>query len=268
MPSADTVVSLLKSDPEKWLWNARMRVELFPLLRGLRSKLSSDASDMLVDLLASGPPETMFREGLTDAERDDRRDRLIWERLARLLVASPAGDRPAVLDEIEGKHPTWKLTEDDRDAFLFWVEVGWGLQSDVTADALASLPLDRLVNVLEQRKGDEGVIDRWNHVAKSEPEKALQLLDALADNGNFARELWSPTIYSIRQATTTDEQKLQLLDLIERVPQKVVESMLWEMGELIQGWSTGESSIQARILAKTAALLDAAAKLPPSDNKG
>lgn len=267
VPSADAVVSLLKSDPEKWLWNTRMRVELFPLLRGLRSKLSSDASDMLVDLLASGPPETMFREGLTDAERDDRRDRLIWERLARLLVASPTGDRPAVLDEIEGKHPTWKLTEDDRDAFLFWVEVGWGLQSDVTADALASLPLDRLVNVLEQRKGDEGVIDRWNHVAKSEPEKALQLLDALADNGNFARELWSPTIYSIRQATTTDEQKLQLLDLIEKVPQKVVESMLWEIGELIQGWSTGESSIQARILAKTAALMDAAAKLPLSDNK-
>ena len=53
----------------------------------------------------------------------------------------------------------------------------------------------------------------------------------------------------------------QLLDLIDKVPPQVVESMLWEVGELLQGWS-GEASIQARILAKTAALLDAAAKLP------
>ena len=100
-----------------------------------------------------------------------------------------------------------------------------------------SLPLDRLVNVLEQRKGDEGVIDRWNQVAKSEPEKALHVLDAFANQGNFAQELWSSTIFSIRQSTTTAAQKDQLLDLIDKVPPQVVESMLWEVGELLQGWS-------------------------------
>jgi hypothetical protein len=266
VPSADSMVRLLESDPEKWLWNARLRVELFPLLRGLRSKLSSEQSDKLVQLIAAGPPEALFREGLTESEHEDRRDRLIWERLARLFVDSPSADRPVLLDEIEDRHEAWKLSEDDRDAFLFWIEVGWGLKSDVTADTLASLPLDRLVNVLEQRKGDEGVIDRWNQVAKSEPEKALHVLDAFANQDNFARELWSSTIYSIRQSTMTDAQKDRLLDLIDKVPPHVVESMLWEMGELLQGWS-GEASIQPRILAKTAALLDAAAKLPLSDNE-
>jgi hypothetical protein len=268
VPSADSMVRLLESEPEKWLWNARLRVELFPLLRGLRSKLSSEQSERLVQLIAAGPPESLFREGLTESEHEDRRDRLIWERLARLFVDSPpgAGDRPVLLDEIEGRHKAWTLSEDDRDAFLFWIEVGWGLKSDVTADTLASLPLDRLVNVLEQRKGDEGVIDRWNQVAKSEPEKALHVLETLANQGNFARELWSSTIFSIRQSTTTAAQKDQLIDLIDKVAPDVVESMLWEVGELLQGWS-GEANIHARILAKTAALLDAAAKLPLSDNK-
>lgn len=265
-PTADKIVDLLKSDPANWLWNTRLQVELFPLLRELHSKVSADQQQALLDVLASGPPEEMFREGLEDAVRKDRRDRLIWERLARVLVGAPFDSRPSVLDEIEDRHPDWKLSENDRDAFLFWVEVGWGLKSDVTAESLASLPIEQLVEVLERRKADEGVIDRWGSVVKKEPTTALQVLGALVAHGNFAHELWAATIYDLRQATTTDQQKGQLLDLTEKIPQGVLETMLWPMSELLQGWSS-VSTIQQQIVAKTGSLFDAAAKLPFDNDK-
>src|SRR5262249_3421203 len=215
-------------------------------------------------LIEAGPPEQSFG-GLNASERLDRRDRLIWERLARLALGSPGNERSAVLEEIANRHKDWKWADDDRDAFLFWMEVRWGFKSDVTSDALAALPLAQLVGLLNLRKTDEGVIDRWNQVVKKDSTKGMELLTALAEQNHFDRELWSPTIYSLTQTVTTDEQRLRLLDLIVKAPQEIVESMAWEIGELLQGWSTTDPVIQKRILETSSILLDAATKLPPSE---
>ena len=53
-----------------------------------------------------------------------------------------------------------------------------------------------------------------------------------------------------------------MFDLIDRTPQVTTETMLWELGDLLEEWASGTESVQVRVIGKVAQLINVAATLP------
>ena len=78
------------------------------------------------------------------------------------------------------------MREGERDEFTHWMETGWGHEVDITIDELYEKEVPDLVEYLSQedRQYGEGRIDLFRVGCKDNREKAIEVLNHLADKGN------------------------------------------------------------------------------------
>lgn len=254
------VAEVLLSDPLSWLWDVRLQVELFPLLGRLRAQLPAPVSAKLIAELEAGPPHDMLHESTSTNDIERRRDRMIFDRLSRFLEEPDGRGESESLRRITDEHPDWPLNQSERDAFVAWFEIGWGHATDVTIDMLASMDDAALAAFLAQRREDEGAIDRWQHLANSEPARAIGLLARLVGPED-ARPALVAALMGVRDAATTDAQKLTVLDILAGAPLDQG-PQLFAATELIRNWAGGDDSRQQKLLTAIRALQPLALTTP------
>lgn len=113
----------LLADESWWLWSVETQREALRLLVALAKKLSDSEIAELVQAILAGPPRDMSAVDI-DQERWVRIvDREICLRLFKIQAAGVVLDKAAKnkLDEFTRVYPNFRLTEDERDEFPFWM---------------------------------------------------------------------------------------------------------------------------------------------------
>ncbi len=116
----------LLKDEGWWLWSVGTEREAIRLMVAIASKLDEECRKNLEKAIISGPPRQMFSEYIDDENWGQIMEREIWLRLAKILESGVIFNKEAKtrFDDLSSKNPKWKLEEDERDEFPFWMGDG------------------------------------------------------------------------------------------------------------------------------------------------
>lgn len=116
----------LLSENGWWLWSTETQREALRLLVALAPKLSNSEIAELEQAILKGLPREMFREDIEEEEWTRLVDREMWLRLVKIQAAGGVLSQvvKTKLDELTQQYSSWKLAEDERDEFPYWLGEG------------------------------------------------------------------------------------------------------------------------------------------------
>lgn len=183
----------LLADDCRWLWSLETRREAIRLLVKLGGELDSVGTETLQAAIVRGPP--VSNDTGNEGANDERRDRAVWFRLAKLVhgghALTPEAD--AVFRQLSSRYPVWRVAQDESDEFPIWMgdagtegweEVdaadGWrrrcGEDLEGAAATLKALsdedqwPVERWREALGVWSGEDLASRSWEHVSAFLPE--------------------------------------------------------------------------------------------------
>lgn len=178
----------LLADGGRWLWSVETQHEALQLLTILAPRLRpADLTRLEGDILA-GPPRSMFRDDLDPQHWQEIADYEVWLRLAKVAsTGTPLGETSQTrIATLSSKNPLWKLTEDKREEFPFWMGNGeeWGKQ--------IATPRRRreLVEWLKQRLANESTQDDWQQRCRDDFATTACALYALSRENIWPVRRW------------------------------------------------------------------------------
>ncbi len=123
----------LLADDHWWLWSPQCRREVMRLLTTMSPKLDDDLLADLEHAVLVGPPRAMYENDLEDERWIRIVEREVWLRLAKMNEAGTAlgEDAKAKFDNLTVRHPDWRLQEENREEFSFWIGDGSELRRHV-----------------------------------------------------------------------------------------------------------------------------------------
>jgi hypothetical protein len=116
----------LLADDHWWLWSVETEREAMRLLVALAPHLDAVLLRDLEQAVLAGPPRDMFKDDIEPERWARIVEREIWLRLAKIAEAGAvlAADSSERLEALSAQYPEWKLAEDQRDEFPYWMGDG------------------------------------------------------------------------------------------------------------------------------------------------
>ena len=116
----------LLADDHWWLWSVETEREAMRLLVALAPQLDAVTLLELEQAVLAGPPRDMFKDDIEPERWTRIVEREIWLRLAKIAESGAVlgADSNERLKGLTGQYPEWKLAEDQRDEFPYWMGDG------------------------------------------------------------------------------------------------------------------------------------------------
>ncbi|MFP3983861.1 MAG: hypothetical protein ACLFV2_09255 [Desulfurivibrionaceae bacterium] len=191
----EKIIDYVLEDNGWWLWAIPTQREIFRILAKVWPELNDTNADLLIKSILQGPPRVMFRADLTEEEWKRRVDRDIWLMLAKLESFGkplPANAKE-VLQRLSSKHPEWRLQEDERDEFTYWIgKVRAGPEVDISVPELFKKDIPSIIDLLSQTGSIyyEGRLDAFRVGSKEHRRKTIEALRYLLLNGDWNKDIW------------------------------------------------------------------------------
>lgn len=184
-----TINTWLEEGENRWLWNVVSQRELFQLLPVLIKRQNAKQRQNLLNLITKGPERVWFREDLEDEEFAKICDREIWLRLEKLKGVEVELDEKTnlIYDSILAENPQWKLREDEKDEFPFWMGSG----NDIRKSIASPKKLDDLIEWLKDNPNhDHWDEDDWSLRCREDFELSSKALITLKNDSVWIAERW------------------------------------------------------------------------------
>lgn len=179
----------LLADDYWWLWSVETKREAVRLLVALAPQLDAVMLRKLEQAVLAGPPREMFKDDLEPERWTRIVDREIWLRLAKMADAGAVlgAESSARLSRLSTQYPEWKLAEDQRDEFPFWMGDGDEWRKFVATPRRRR----ELVAWLRQQSGtDHWQEDDWRQRCRDNFATTACALCALARESVWPTERW------------------------------------------------------------------------------
>lgn len=255
MISPREALGWLLADDHWWLWSVETEREALRLLVALSPKLNAPELIELEQAILAGPPRDMFKQELDPQESVRVVDREVWLRLAKANAAWAAlsQDAKGKLDELTQKYQIWKLAEDERDEFPFWMGEGdeWR--------RFTRTPRRRreLVEWLKQNPShDHWDEDDWRQRCREDFPTTACALCALVQQNEWPVERWCEAL----QAWTEDKLlKLSwrhMAQVVLRAPPDVMQGLSHALGWWLQAQAKSFTGQEERFFSLNRRLLE------------
>lgn len=194
-------VDWLISDNTWWLWAPDTKREVLRLLVLQGNQLKGKLKDELESIIIKGPPREMYKDGLDVEKWNDILNRSVWLLLSKLELSGLklGKDADGKLDDLSKQYPYWKLAEDERDEFSFWMSSGWhnNLDSDSEFEEFptkrAEIVKRLMCSISEESSDDnehENRKDNWVKICTTHPMQTLFALKDLAEKDIWPLNRW------------------------------------------------------------------------------
>lgn len=250
--SASQALEWVLADRNWWLWSVETQREALRLLVSLAPRVTRDEARVLEQAILQGPPREMFRDDV-DAESWARlQGRAIWLRLAKCQQAGMvlSEDAAARLQQLSNQYPQWRLSDNERDEFPFWMgDTEWddGQRFEPTPKRCKEL----VAWLRAHPQSDSWHEDDWRERCKSDFRRTAAALVYLARNGEWLAARWREAL----QAWADDPLNLrswrQLGDLLATAPDQVLKdiapTLSWWLQAIAKKFTAGEDAFFALI---------------------
>lgn len=231
-------VEWLLSGNSQWLWSTETRRETMRLLVQQGHNLIPASQMVLEAAIISGPPKDTYK-GSTEPERSQEiMDKAVWLLLAKLHKGSGklGTEAMAIFNSLSKSNTQWKLEDNDRDEFLYWMS-GTGSPDFESTKEIEVVPRNRsdLVSWLQRPQSEPRLFheDTWRDTCKNRFYLTFLALRDLAMDGHWPQEHWNKAI----QVWSDDKQILRswrwAAPLVQTMPDAVLQknrhSVTWWM---------------------------------------
>lgn len=225
----DQWVDWLLSADNRWLWSLETRRETLRVFVLQGAHLTPSARERLEAAIVNGPPRTMFRDDLTQADWENLVDHSTWLHLAKLKSSGtelgPEAD--CKLRALSAKHAQWQIAKDERDEFSHWTsQTGDSDFEERRGTDLAPRKRTGLVNWLRHPPSEHSFHeDNWHKICQTRFfHSALSLCD-LANENQWPVERWNVALQA-----WSDEPRIKrswnfVAPLVQRMPDEVLKDV-------------------------------------------
>ncbi|AKB31812.1 hypothetical protein MSSIH_1122 [Methanosarcina siciliae HI350] len=211
-----------------WLWSVETQREAMRLLAALAPKIVSSEVFELEQAILFGPPREMFKEDLEDKEWEHIVNRMVWLSLAKFQAAGGKLGELAntKVDKLSQEHPNWKLTEDERDEFPFWMGEGDERQK------ISCTPQDctELVEWLKKHETpDHWEGDDWHQRCRDDFTTTSCALRVLAEEDKWLDGRWKQALIAWSEDTIKNESWSNMGSFLNTAPNEIIQSIAHEL---------------------------------------
>ena len=218
-----------------WLWSVETTRETIRLLVALVPELDGAELLELESAVLAGPPRNMYREDIDDKLWTRVRDREIWLRLARIDEArgrlSPAGDKR--MTDLSARHPSWRLSEDERDEFHHWMGDDEELHTFVRSPRE---PTELVEWLKAYRTSDFWEDDDWRDRCREDFPTTARALSTLAEQSGWPSTRWSTALHAWSEGDVITPAWEQMAPVLEKAPpeflKEVEHAISWWLREI------------------------------------
>jgi hypothetical protein len=180
----------LLSDGKLWLWSDETKREAIRLIVALASKLDVEALAELEEAILNGPTLEMSADEIDSVRWDRYVDHEVWLRLSKIESTGAALREvsKSKLRDLRKKYPNWKLAQDNRDEFPYWMGMGDG--DEWRKIVSAPRQLSDLMNWLKESKTETWQVDDWRDRCHEDFSTAAEALSELAKQGDWPSDRW------------------------------------------------------------------------------
>ena len=231
----------LLADDGRWLWSLETRREAIRLLVKLAGELGAPGRTTLQEAILRGP---RLLSDTDDEEDRKRRDRAIWLRLAKLSAAGHTltPNAHAVFRDLSSRYPVWRVAEDERDEFPFWMGDAWTGAPEDASDgrkitALSKDP-EKLLSWFRESEVAEGTpADDWSHLCRSDFEVSAETLSALAAEGRWPSRRWRDALLAWSDEDFQAQSWEPVSRILQDAPDATIAELAWEVGRWLRATS-------------------------------
>jgi len=214
----------LLADDHWWLWSVETEREAMRLLVALAPCLDEVMLRQLEQAVLAGPPRDMFKEDIEPERWTRIFDREIWLRLAKMAEAGAVlgADGNARLEGLSAQYPEWKLTEDQREEFPYWMGDGDEWRKFVAT------PRHRreLIEWLRQQPSpDHWQEDDWRQRCRDNFATTACALCALAREGVWPTERWREALQAWSEEKLLKRSWRYMAPILATAPDEVLQTL-------------------------------------------
>ena len=248
--TTEQTLNWLLADDHWWLWSVETERETLRLLVSVAPQLNAEGRQALEGAILQGPPREMFRDDIAPEQLQHTFNREIWLHLAKCRIAGAelGVDAAARLDALSYQYPEWRLAEDERDEFPFWMGDGEDLRKFSISPKRRR---DLVIWLRKNRKHDHWHEDDWRDRCKRDfPTTACALLD-LAKSGEWFTDRWRDALQAWADEKLAARSWRYMSGTLAAAPDAIVKelahSLSWWLQAIAKTFSGNEETFFAHI---------------------
>lgn len=214
----------LLADDHWWLWSVGTKREAMRLLVALAPRLDAVMLRELEQAVLAGPPREMFKDDIEPERWTRIVDREIWLRLAKIADAGAVlgAESSARLSGLSAQYPEWKLAEDQRDEFPYWMGDGDEWRKFVATPRRRR----ELVAWLRQQPGtDHWQEDDWRQRCRDNFATTACALCALARESVWPTERWREALQAWSEEKLLRRAWRYMAPILATAPAEVLQKL-------------------------------------------
>lgn len=245
----------LLGDDKWWLWSNETEREAMRLMVELAPRLNEPMLLELEQAILIGPPREISKED-TDSERGAGFVELnVWLRLAKIAEAgaSLGAAGQETLDALSAKHPEWRLTDDQREEFSFWMGGGDELRTFV---ATPRRRRDLVEYLKTHPNADYWQQDDWRERCRDNFSTTACALCELANEDLWPNDRWREALQAWSEEGLVNRSWRYMAKVVVEVPNEVLQelahSVSWWLRSIAQSFEGQEElyfALARRLLA-------------------
>ena len=217
----------------KWMWSGHVQREVMRLIATLASKLNASQMARLENAILKGPLRTMFSQDVDPEKWKNISDRMVWLMLSK--IKSNGGylgqSSRSKLDDLGHRHPKWRLSEDERDEFPVWIELGTGWYMEWLKSSPAPRRRRGLVKWLKQQQEHDLLVEEvWTQRCNDDFSTVACALCELALENIWIIYSWRIALQVWSVGKHTNRSWRFIGPLLMRAPDKFIRSIGNEIG--------------------------------------
>lgn len=246
----------LLADDHWWLWSVETEREAMRLLVAMAPHLDAVMLRELEQAVLAGPPRDMFKDDIEPERWTRIVDREIWLRLAKIAEAGAVlgAESSARLRGLSAQYPEWKLAEDQRDEFPYWMGDGDEWRKFVAAPRRRR----ELIEWLRQQPSpDHWQEDDWRQRCRDNFATTACALCALAREGVWPTERWREALQAWSEEKLLKRSWRYMAPILATAPDEVLQTLdhgvswwLQSIAKTFEGHETLFFVLARRILAQ------------------
>jgi hypothetical protein len=214
----------LLADDHWWLWSVETEREAMRLLVALAPQLDEAMLRELEQAVLAGPPRDMFKDDIEAERWTHILDREIWLRLAKMSEASAVlgADSKERLAGLLAQYPEWKLADDQRDEFPYWMGDG-----DEWRKFIATPRRRReLIEWLRQQPGtDHWQEDDWRQRCRDNFATTACALCALAGEDVWPSDRWREALQAWSEEKLLKRSWRYMAPILATAPDELLQTL-------------------------------------------
>jgi hypothetical protein len=228
-----SAIDWLLADDRWWLWSAETQREALRLLVTLAPQLEPADLGRLEAAILAGPPRAMYRDDL-DAERWAQIvDHKVWLWLMKMASSGvPLGqEAQAAMDALCTNNPQWRLEEDERDEFPFWLGTGNEWRKFVVTPRRRR----ELIEWLKQPPGtDHWQEDDWRQRCRDEFVSTAYALYALSREDIWPVVRWREALQAWGEESLLGRSWRYMAPVLMRAPMEVIGALAHSLSRWLE----------------------------------